>query len=126
MKPSDAFELVDQNDVLQLSPRHRQPITDDVVATIFHRTTGGGRAALLTRAGMQRLRDWADQWLAEGWDGVPRRCAARHSEDGCTYECDQEPGHPVGTHEGPAAVWPSNRTRHRARWAAVGPPEEDS
>ena len=121
MKAAAAFEPVDHNDVLQLKPRHKQPITDDVVAAIFHRTTGGGRAALLTRADMQRLRDWADRWLAEGWDGVPRRCAARHCENGCTYECDQEPGHPAATHEGPAVAWPSNGARHRARWDAAGP-----
>jgi hypothetical protein len=121
MKTADAFEIIDHNDVLRLAPRHKKPCTDDVVAAIFHRTTGGGRSVLLTRARVQELRDWADRWLAEGWDGVPRRCADRRSENGYTYECDQEPGHPGATHEGRTVSWPSNGTRHRASWAAGGP-----
>lgn len=70
MTPADSFEIVDRNDVLHLIPRHRKPMTDDVLLRVFHRTTGGGRSILLDRQAAQDLHDWLGRWLEQGWDGV--------------------------------------------------------
>ena len=74
MNPADALELIDvTNDVLQLIPRHRKPMSDDVVLKTFHRTTGSGRSFLLDRGAVQALHEWIGRWLEEGWDGVTRK-----------------------------------------------------
>jgi len=117
MKAADAYEAVDHIDVLQVKPRHIKPCTDDVVLSVFHRTTGSGRSVLLTRQHAAVLRDWLDRWLSEGWDGVPRRCPATHAPgDRWLFECDQPPGHP-GPHEGLAARWPTGQVRERMCWS---------
>lgn len=117
MKPADAYEAADHTDVLQVKPRHARPFTDDVVLSVSHRTTGAGRSVLLTRQHAAALRDWLNQWIAEGWDGVPRACPATHTPGGrWLFECDQPPGH-CGPHEGLAARWPAGQHRERMCWS---------
>jgi hypothetical protein len=110
MKPADAYEALDHTDVLQINARHRQPCTDDVVLSVFHRTTGSRRSVLLPRQQATGLNNWLSRWIEEGWDGVPRRCPAAHTPgDRWLFECDQPPG-PSGPHEGLAARWPPARS----------------
>ncbi len=118
MRPADGYEAADHTDVLQVRPRHRRPCTDDLVLSVFHRTTGAGRSILLTRQHAAALRAWLGRWLAEGWDDVPRRCAAGHAPGGgCwLFECDQPPGHPP-PHEGLAVGWPAGQRRERRCWS---------
>jgi len=116
VKATDAYRALDHTDLLQVRPRHTTPCTDDVVLTVSHRTTGGGRSVLLSRGQASALRDWLDRWVAEGWDGVPRRCPATDTPGGrWLFECDQPPGHP-GPHEGLAVRWPSGEVRERRCW----------
>jgi hypothetical protein len=117
VKPADAYQAIDHVDVLQVAPRHKTPLTDDVVLSVFHRSTGGGQSVLLTRQHATELRDWLNRWIAEGWDGVPRRCPATHAPgDRWLFDCDQPPGHP-GPHEGLAAPWPTGQVRERRCWS---------
>jgi len=118
MQPKDGFEHVSGNDVLRLSARHNHPITDDLVAHIFHRTTGGGRSALLDRAAAARLRDWLTRWLEEGWDGVRRECGDVHRPEPLReWTCDQDPAtHSAITHSGRPTGWPAGTIPARATW----------
>ena len=119
MKAAAAYQAVDGNFVLQFGPRHVRPVSDDLVAQVFHSTTGGGRSALVRRDQAEALRDWLSAWLAEGWDGVQRRCGLRHRPESGSlwlFECHQEPGH-RGLHDGPAVGWPSGSTRERRQWS---------
>jgi hypothetical protein len=117
MKPADTYQAADHTDVLQLTPRHKRPCTDDVVLSVFHRTTGGGRSVLLTRAMATTLRDWLHRWISEGWDGVPRRCPATHTPGGrWLFACDQPPGRRP-PHEGLAVRWPTGQVRERRCWS---------
>ena len=99
------FEAVDGTDVLQVGPRSRQSPEDVLVLSVFHRTTGGGRSNLLTRAHAAALHAWLGWWLANGWPGVPRRCGNEHDEPRrARWRCDLDPEH-AGDHEGPAIGW---------------------
>ncbi|QES45182.1 hypothetical protein DEJ49_33110 [Streptomyces venezuelae] len=55
--------------------RYKKPITDDVVVTAFHPTTGDGRSFLMTRAEVEELHGALGKWLDTGWagfvDGAP-------------------------------------------------------
>jgi hypothetical protein len=119
MRADDPFQHIDQNDVLEFGPRHKRPVTDDLVAQIFHRTTGGGRSALLPRSEVARLHAWLGQWLEQGWDGVTRKCGAVYRRDGLhCWVCDQPPdGH--SWHEGPATIWAAGEAEPhpRASWS---------
>jgi len=65
------FEHLERdNTVLQVTARHVRPITDDLLIKVFHRTTGGGRAALLDRAAVTQLYIALGAWLVDGWPGV--------------------------------------------------------
>jgi len=74
MKAADMFEDRDgaANGVLRVGPRHTRPVTDDLVLSVRHRTTGDGRSFLLDKDKAVQLRDWLSRWLDEGWDGVRR------------------------------------------------------
>jgi hypothetical protein len=107
MRSGNFFQHTDRNDVLQFRPRyHGRAGTDELVASIAHRTTGDGRSALLRRPDAEELYNWLGDWLAQGWDGVPRTCQDRHDDKllHCVWECDQDPGH-AGDHEGPPIGW---------------------
>lgn len=107
MDPAQPYQHFDHNDMLQFGPRYKGKgnfQTDELVAQIFHRTTGGGRSAVLRRPVVEQLCDWLNDWLNQGWDGTPRTCQDRFKERGCQWECDQQPGH-LTRHEGPATGW---------------------
>lgn len=48
----------DPNLILLLGPRHTTPITDDVIMSVSHRTTGGSIGVLLEPADVERLSLW--------------------------------------------------------------------
>lgn len=116
-----AFEHVNGTDVLRVGPRHRQPVTDELVAQVYHRTTGGGRSALLTRPAAVALWLWLGQWIAEGWDGMPRQCQAPFRDaEGRTWACDLDPDHqPARRHSGKAVSWRTGDNPHRMQWEAA-------
>jgi hypothetical protein len=118
VKPGGGFEHVDGRDVFQVTGRHVRPCTDELLLSVMHRTTGGGRSALLARPDVVRLRDWLDRWLAEGWDGVPRQCGDTYKPDRFhEWQCDRDPdGHPASYHEGRAVGWAAGETPCRERW----------
>ena len=120
MDPKQPHQHVDHNDVLQFGPRYKPGgsyQTDELVANIFHRTIGGGRSALMSRPQVEELHAFLGQWLAEGWTGTRRTCQDQHTEQGCTWECDQEPGHST-SHQGPPTGWRSDTGRpDRTYWA---------
>ena len=65
------FERLERdNTVIQVTARHVRPITDDLLVKVFHRTTGGGRSALLDRAAVAELHAALGAWLDDGWPGV--------------------------------------------------------
>lgn len=99
------FESVDGVDALQVGPRGKKSGEDVLVLSVFHRTTGGGRSNLLTRAHAAALHAWLGWWLANGWPGVPRRCGLEHADRFGTWRCDQDPDHRRTDHEGPAIGW---------------------
>lgn len=112
------FELVDGNDVLQLTGRSTPAREDVLVGRIFHATTGGGRGILLRRHQAEALTAWLTGWLEDGWPGVPRACGRRHADrDGREWRCDQDPGHRTD-HEGPCTGWRTSDYRQpgRERW----------
>ena len=120
MKAGDAWEHLDGTDVLRLGPRHARPVSDDLVAQVFHRTTGGGRSALLNRAAAESLRNWLTRWLEEGWDGVARECGQQWFDDGCAWACTVEPGGPH-VHDGKPVYWRAETGRPgRRQWTADG------
>ena len=119
MDPKQPLQQTDHNDVLQFGPRYKAAgsyQTDELVASVFHRTTGGGRSALLRRPQVEELHAWLGRWLAGGWDGTERTCQDRLREADCVFECDQEPGHAT-RHEGPAIGWTIGGRPGRAGWA---------
>ena len=70
MTPCLFEHLERDNTVIQVTARHVRPITDDLLIKVFHRTAGGGRAALLDRAAVTQLYIALGAWLADGWPGV--------------------------------------------------------
>ncbi|MCW6004306.1 hypothetical protein K1W54_06885 [Micromonospora sp. CPCC 205371] len=70
---TDVFELhnIGDNSVLTIGPRHRPALSDDLVLSVQHRTTGGGRSLLLARAQTREMLDWLASWYEHGWAGVP-------------------------------------------------------
>ena len=58
------------NTVIQVTARYVTPITDDLLVKVFHRTTGGGRSALLDRDAVAELHAALGAWLDDGWPGV--------------------------------------------------------
>jgi len=65
------FEHLERdNTVIQVTARHVKPITDDLLIKVFHRTTGGGRSALLDRDAVAELHAALGAWLDDGWPGV--------------------------------------------------------
>lgn len=123
MDPKQPHQHVDHNDVLQFGPRYKPGgnfQTDELVASIFHRTIGGGRSALLNRPAAEELHAWLGQWLAEGWDNAERTCQDQLREADCVFQCDQYPGHAT-RHEGPAIGWATAGGRPgRTAWANDG------
>lgn len=71
---TDLFELhnIGDNNVLTIGPRYRPALSDDLVLSVRHRTTGGGRSVLLSRAQTLEVLDWLGAWYEHGWAGVPR------------------------------------------------------
>lgn len=68
------FEQVEVNNtVLQVTARHRRPLTDDLLIQVHHRTTWSGRSALLDRAAVTKLHAALGKWLEDGWPGVPKQ-----------------------------------------------------
>src|SRR5262249_51082539 len=65
------IEDVQANLRLDVGPRHKMPITDDVVLSVGTRGGYSSRSILLTRARAEELHDWLGKWLANGWEGVP-------------------------------------------------------
>jgi hypothetical protein len=118
VKPGDGYELVDHNDVFQLGPRENPAYSDHVLAHIFHRTTRGGRSVVMTRPAVAELHAWLERWLAEGWDGVTRRCGTVVHEEGAgvgRWVCDKPP-EPHRVHSGLASIWPTGTERTRRDW----------
>lgn len=122
-------EMINGTDYLQVRPRTRKPVQDVLVLSVGHRTTGNPRSILLERPMMELLHGWFEQWLAEGWPGVPRRCGVRHRPTRLSeWVCDQEPEHRT-RHEGPPVgwdakagkpgreAWPLSATEYRTRCA---------
>jgi hypothetical protein len=111
MNKRDMYEQVEpDNTVLRVGPRHTTPVSDDLVLSVRHRTTGDGRSALLTRPAVTGLRDWLNRWLAEGWDGVHRQCGNVYRPDPLhQWTCTEPPEHVQAgqNHEGRATGWPS-------------------
>jgi hypothetical protein len=58
-------------DQLSVSGRHVKPITDELLFSVQHRTTGGKRSVILSRQVVQELVIALQDWLAIGWSGVP-------------------------------------------------------
>ncbi|GLI03709.1 hypothetical protein [Phytohabitans aurantiacus] len=69
------FELhnIGDNSALAIGPRHRPALSDDLVLSVRHRTTGDGRSLLLSRAQTREVLDWLAAWYEHGWAGVPRQ-----------------------------------------------------
>lgn len=110
------FQLLDGNDLLVLGQRNNAAPTDEVLLSVAHKTTGGGRSVLLTRPEAAAVHQWLGQWLGEGWDKVPRTCQAEHKPDRLhVWVCDQEPGH-RNPHDGRAAGWKTGEQPHRETW----------
>ena len=59
--------------LLTVTGRHRKPVTDELVITLQHRTTGNPRSIVLSRDQVQDLSDALTTWLSEGWPGVAKR-----------------------------------------------------
>jgi hypothetical protein len=62
------------NHVLLLGPRHRPPLSDDLVLAVQHRTYAASsrRSILMSRAQTGELLRWLTTWYEHGWEGVPR------------------------------------------------------
>jgi hypothetical protein len=71
---TDLFELPNtgDNSLLTIGPRYRPPISDDLILSVRHHTTGDGRSVLLGRAQVREVLDWLTAWYEHGWPGVAR------------------------------------------------------
>jgi hypothetical protein len=125
MVPDDRYEHHEpDNTVLTVGPRHITPVTDDLVLAVRHRTTGGGRSALLSRPSVAGLHAWLGRWLADGWDGVPRRCGDVYRPDELhAWVCALEPGHVRAglNHSGRATAWPAGSAPAETSWTVTPP-----